>query len=346
MKTFILLALLSALMLANLVSAKEETKPRQIVLSEENTLVLDQEFDGASVSALIESARQLDSKLESKQPLYLFLYTPGGSIQDGLELYEALKGLNRPVHTITLFAASMGFQTVQQLGERYILENGVLMSHKARGGFTGEFSDGQSQLDARYSLWLSIIKEMDDQTVKRTGGKQTLKTYRAHYENEMWLLGKQAVAQGYADAVVTVKCDATLQGKRGITVKFFGMSFDILLSKCPTNTNVLGVQANVSTTRGEVSLVKFLSSGGQFGQKCYDNHLEKTGDSSYYGYYGYGQTTSTTGGNQSPTNASEGDNSVNCMLDTEVTLSKIKEQTQKLKEDRSKNISDRIVKSY
>src|SRR5690606_3008535 len=177
----------------------------ELVLSSDNTLVLDDAFSGDVTVKLMEKATQMDSTLKSGYPMYLFLYTPGGSIQAGLELFEFLQGLNRPVHTVTLFAASMGFQTVQHLGERYIVKYGVLMSHKARGSFDGEFGGGISQLDSRYGLWLRRIQLMDAQTVERTGGKQTVKSYTDAYTPELWLNGEEAVEKGYADKVVTIK---------------------------------------------------------------------------------------------------------------------------------------------
>jgi ATP-dependent protease ClpP protease subunit len=108
-----LLLILAMLMTASLTMAKE------IKLTKDNVLVLDQAFTGPSVAKLIQEARQKDADLKSGYPMYLFLNTPGGSIQAGLELIEALKGLNRPIHTITLFAASMGWQLLQHLGDRY-----------------------------------------------------------------------------------------------------------------------------------------------------------------------------------------------------------------------------------
>jgi ATP-dependent protease ClpP protease subunit len=79
-----------------------------LTLTADNTLVLDTQMDAQSVSVLMAKALVMDSKLKSNEPIYLVLYTPGGSIDDGLTFISFMKALNRPVHTITLFAASMG----------------------------------------------------------------------------------------------------------------------------------------------------------------------------------------------------------------------------------------------
>ena len=204
MKKF-LIVLLLVLGLAFTAQAKN------ITLSADNTLILSDVFTEDSVTQIMDRAAKLDSNLKSGYPLYLFMYTPGGYIQSGIELIEYLKGLNRPVHTITLFSASMGFQVVQHLGKRYVLKYGTLMSHKARGTFSGEFGGTLSQLESRVNMWLRKIKIMDMVTVKRTKGKQTWYSYTKAYAPELWLVGKEAVTQGYADAVVQVKCDDSLQ---------------------------------------------------------------------------------------------------------------------------------------
>ena len=264
-----MLFLFSVLFLAFSLSAKEvQVKTKEIVLSADNTLILADSFTGGSVAKLMQQADNMNTSLKSGYPIYLFLYTPGGSIQAGLELYDFLSGLNRPVHTITLFAASMGFQTVQHLGTRYITRYGILMSHKARGGFKGEFGGGASQLDARYGMWLRRIDMLDGKTVNRTNGKQTLKTYRSAYSSELWLNGKEAVKQGYADFVAIVKCDTSLKGSVDQVFSNGFFSVNAKMSKCPLNTNPLEVSANIITNKGEMPLSKFISEGGIFGKKC------------------------------------------------------------------------------
>lgn len=225
---------------------------------------------------------ELDAQLKSGYPIYLVLYTPGGSIQEGLEFYEFVKGMNRPVHTVTIFAASMGFQTVQALGDRLILKYGVLMSHKARGAFGGEFGGGFSQLDARYSLWLRRIDMLDKVTVSRTDGKQTLKSYRAAYDNELWLNGPEAVEQGYADEVVTVSCDAVLHST--VVEQVFNLGFfriKAAFSGCPLFTSPVGISGELLTNQGWMSLDKFLALNGKFGKECRDKETEPSKD--YYG---------------------------------------------------------------
>ncbi len=280
-KSLLTLTMLGAVafLSASSLSSSQKKEDSTVTLSSDNTIVLNSEVSGQSVGEVLSKAKELDNKglaakvgLKNKKPIYLFLSTPGGSIQAGLELIQGLQGLNRPINTITNFAASMGFQIVQGLGERLILKNGVLMSHRAAGGVEGEFGGTRpSQLDSRYNFWLQRLTEMDEQTVARTKGKQTLASYQKEYATEMWLTGTQSVNEGYADRVVSLRCDSSLSGYTTKTVNMLGLSISYDLDNCPLNSAPMNVQVNIATKDGrKIPLSQFLSEGGSFGQACYD----------------------------------------------------------------------------
>jgi ATP-dependent Clp protease protease subunit len=224
---------------------KKATPPVNITLTPENSVSLVMDFNDESIAKLSRKLADLDSSYFSNSPIYLFLSTPGGSIQSGLELFQFVDGLKRPVHTITSFAASMGFQAVQNLGARYVLNNGILMSHRAFGGFKGEFG-GQlgSQLDSRYGFWLKRIEKLDLHTVKRTKGLQTLQSYQAAYENELWIEGQDAVDAGYADAIANVRCSQSLLDSSEELVINVGMGITVILEigSCPLFFEILSIQ--------------------------------------------------------------------------------------------------------
>ena len=240
-----------AIVFAPKISSSKDNSPETVVLSKNNLLMLNSEVNGDSTSTVIAKAKELDSAFAglkekasgTKQPLYLFLNTPGGSIQSGLELIEALNGIGRPVKTVTLFAASMGFQIAQNLDERLILKNGILMSHRAAGEIQGSFGGTQpSQMDSRYALWLDRVRELDEQTVSRTKGKQTYDTYIKQYQNEMWLTGTKSVNQGYADRIIKLKCDETLKGFSTRRITFLGFPVEYDLDNCPINTSPMNIR--------------------------------------------------------------------------------------------------------
>ena len=255
---------LTALMMMLAIPAQAKSELPVLKLTKDNTAVLFGVVDTTSVSDVMQQIQKLDSSLKSGYPIWLVLYTPGGSIQDGLELIEYLKSVNRPINTVTIFAASMGFQVAQNLGKRYILQNGVLMSHKASGGFEGEFGDGNSQIDARYGLWMARILELDQHTVKRTNGKQTLKSYRMAYQNELWLTGQKSVSSGYADRIISASCDKSLNGTRTQRLEFMGMGINVNYSECPLNTNPLSIEIEIPTNKGMMKHSDFLAKGGVF----------------------------------------------------------------------------------
>lgn len=312
--------LLLVLLAAIPVASKEKTKNNTIVLTKDNTISLNDVIDGELVPNVLTKAKELDQSFslgklygKRKEPIYVFVRSPGGEIQLGLEMLEALKGLNRPVDTITSFGASMAFQTVQSLGTRYILKTGVLMSHRAKGGFEGEFGGQKpSQIDSRKDLWESRLNEMDQQTVDRTNGKQTLASYQKAYASELWVTGTQAVEQGYADAVVSVRCDESLSGVTTKTVNFMGIiniSYD--LDDCPLNSSPMNPRvANILTNRGTKKFEEFLAEGGEFGSAC----------------------LIAAGANPAKV----------CAIDTSLTLERVNQLKEQFK-SRYENIKDRIV---
>lgn len=251
------------------IRSSAEAKDADVVLTDKNTVSLRGPVDDGSISELIKKLRELDTDKEVGKPIYLVLYTPGGSIQAGIELIEAVKGLRRPVKTITIFAASMGFQIAQNLDERLILSGGTLMSHKARGQTEGEFGPGSdSQIDKRLNFWKTRLLELDEQTVKRSGGKQTLQSYQASYENELWLTGRESVKGGYADRTVSVRCDSSLKGTDDSKVSFFGMEVTVKFSKCPLQTAPEEVGMKIKTNQDDMSPEEFASKGGILGIDC------------------------------------------------------------------------------
>jgi ATP-dependent Clp protease protease subunit len=220
-----------------------------VTLSKDNMLVLNDPFEADTASKVAQAARELDAKSTSNEPIYLVLDTPGGSIGAGMELITNLNNLNRPVHTITIFSASMGFQTVQGVkGDRLMVEHGTLMSHKARGGVSGEFP---GQLDSRYSWILSVVNDLDKKVAARTAGKHTTASYQALIENEYWCTPEHCANNGLIDGIADVKCDASLNGKHDKVVEqmaFAGITIQLVatLSDCPIITGPLEMNVLVN----------------------------------------------------------------------------------------------------
>lgn len=175
--------------------------------------------------AKIEELRQ---NLSDKEPIYLVLDTPGGSVIAGMDLIDYMKSLPNKVQTITLFAASMGFQIVQNMDTRYISETGTLMSHRASGGLEGQF-DGE--IETQYKMIKRKIDYLDTIASKRMG--KSLTDYKAMIKDEYWVSGFDAVDEKAADEKVNIRCGKSLSGTETVEVQVLFFSLDVEFSKCP-----------------------------------------------------------------------------------------------------------------
>lgn len=220
-----------------------------VKLNSENTVFLKDVVEAESVT---KAMSELSSKEENKEPvIYLVLDTPGGSVFDGLNLIHFLKGFKKPVKTITVFSASMGFQIAEgNPGDRLILDTGTLMSHPMSGGERGEFGKGLS-IEKRINQINEIIETMDKQVVSRTNGKQTLESYQKSYNDELWTTGQNAVDTGFADEVATISCSSELlSGTDTVNVREYvggvvAMEIKYETSKCPLMLSILKYQVAI-----------------------------------------------------------------------------------------------------
>lgn len=207
----------------------QTAKAKVIVLTNKNTVAMRQVFTGASVAKVQQEAFNKAEKLDSKERLYLYLRTPGGSIDAGMSLIDSLNALSIPVDTITSFAASMGYNTVQLVnGKRYITPSGILMSHRAYGGFEGQIP---GELNTQLSFFMNLMDQKDTKIAKRVG--LTLDQYQTLVWNEYWVSGSAAIQQEQADEIVEVRCDKSLMGTTDETFFTFFGPVNVTFSNCP-----------------------------------------------------------------------------------------------------------------
>ena len=214
--------------------------PRTILLTDRNTVSLNMPVNGESASAVQNALMEKASRLRAKDPIYLTLNSPGGSIFDGEKIIETAKGLPNKVHTISIFSASMSFVISQYLSTRYVLDSGVMMSHRAYAeGLSGQVP---GNLVTRTLGLLSSLNMMSSVIAQRAG--MSLKAYNDLVQDELWMRGKQAVDLKFADEVVQVQCDRSLFGgqePKVMTVMGF-LKVKVTWAKCPLVVAPLNVE--------------------------------------------------------------------------------------------------------
>lgn len=116
-------------------------------------------FLGGQVTA--ESANDVVKQLlvldaeDSEKDICLYINSPGGSVYDGLAIYDTMQHVKPDVQTVCLgLAASMGsfLLAAGAPGKRLALPNARIMIHQVLGGVQGSASDIERQ--ANETLYL------------------------------------------------------------------------------------------------------------------------------------------------------------------------------------------------
>ena len=135
------------------------------------------------------------------------IHSPGGSVMEGYRVYQAIKELRaRGVHVtafINSLAASMGSVVAMAADEIKIVKGGRMMIHEASTATWGNAED-----HARNAKLLDEMSaEIAGIYAERTGKKAS--EMRERMKEETWMSAETAVAEGFADEVVSGKFDTT-----------------------------------------------------------------------------------------------------------------------------------------
>ena len=112
-------------------------------LLQDRIILIDSEIDSSLATSIIAQLLYLDSE-NSRAPITIYINSPGGSISDGLAIYDIMNKIKAPVNTICMgMAASMAAFLLcsGSKGRRYCLPNSTVMIHQPLGGAQGQATE-------------------------------------------------------------------------------------------------------------------------------------------------------------------------------------------------------------
>ena len=144
----------------------------------------------------------LNSIMDKDEDCKMFINSPGGSVIDGLAIYDVMNFIDPDVATYCMgMCASMGSILVSSgaKGKRYILPNGEVMIHQVSGQSAGQFSDMEIAVKHAGRLQETLYGILASNTGK------DIEQIRKDADRDNWFSAKEAVDYGLIDKIVTRK---------------------------------------------------------------------------------------------------------------------------------------------
>ena len=170
-------------------------------LMADRIIFLGTEIDDTVANVIIAQLLYLSSQ-DPESPITMYLNTPGGSVYDGLAIYDTMQYISNEVQTVcTGLAASMGsvLLCAGEKGKRFALPHSRIMIHQPLGGAHGQASDIEITAKEILKLKGELYQIIADHSGK------TLKQIEKDADRDHWLTAKEAVEYGMIDDIFNVK---------------------------------------------------------------------------------------------------------------------------------------------
>jgi len=139
---------------------------------------------------------------DSKRDIQMFINSPGGSVIDGMGIYDTMQYVAPDVATIcTGLAASMGavLLCAGNKGKRTCLPHSRVMIHQPSGGMQGQFTD----MEISYKLIKQLRNELYEIMARHTG--KTFEEIEKDSDRDNWMTATEAREYGLVDEVLERK---------------------------------------------------------------------------------------------------------------------------------------------
>lgn len=136
---------------------------------------------------------------DPKADISLYINSPGGSVYDGLAIYDTMQFIKPDVATYGIgLQASMGAFLLSSgaKGKRFALPNSRIMIHQPSSGTQGKISD--QEITLREGIYLK--KRLNEILAKNTG--QKLAKIEKDVDRDFWMSADESVDYGLVDKVV------------------------------------------------------------------------------------------------------------------------------------------------
>ncbi len=168
-------------------------------LLKDRIIILGDEVNHVTANLIVAQLLFLEAEDPDKD-IMLYINSPGGSISDGMAIYDTMQYIKPDVSTICMgMAASMGAFLLAggAKGKRLALPNAEIMIHQPLGGARGQATD--IEIHAQH-----IIKtkaKMNRMLSENTG--QPLEKIKNDVERDYFMDADEAKTYGIIDRVIT-----------------------------------------------------------------------------------------------------------------------------------------------
>ena len=167
-------------------------------LLKERIVILSEEVNDVTASLITAQLLFLEAE-DPEKDIQFYINSPGGSVSDGLMIFDTMNHIKPDVQTICMgMAASMGAFLLAggTKGKRFILPNAEVMIHQPSGGAQGQTTD--IQIAAKH---IQRTKERLNLILSEKTG-QPIERIAEDTERDNWMTAEDAVAYGLVDHIM------------------------------------------------------------------------------------------------------------------------------------------------
>jgi len=168
-------------------------------LLNDRIIMLTEEVNNVTASLIVAQLLYLEGQ-DSTKDISLYINSPGGSVTDGMAIYDTMQYIKCDVSTICMgMAASMGafLLAAGTKGKRFALPNSDIMIHQPSGGAQGQATDIMIHADHI----IQTKKKLNMILSEKTG--QPFDIIARDTERDNFMTAQQALEYGLIDKVIT-----------------------------------------------------------------------------------------------------------------------------------------------
>ena len=171
-------------------------------LLNDRIIVLSEDVNNTTASLIIAQLLYLEGQ-DPEKDISFYINSPGGSVSDGLAIYDTMKYIKCDVSTICMgLAASMGAFLLSSgtKGKRFAVPNSEIMIHQpliGGGGLSGQATDIKIRADH-----LMRSKENLNRILSENTGK-SLEIIQADTDRDNFMSAQDALDYGLIDRVIS-----------------------------------------------------------------------------------------------------------------------------------------------